>query len=219
MNKWIVSIGGASLLTAICFGVGSYVGWFEQGINWLEAFAIWTSMVCTILCNYQSRWNYPFGIVSQVAIFIVLWSIEFYALALFNLYLVFSLAYGFWFWKSDADPTPVTRVAGIKNWIGYAGFGSLVLAIYFGAVYSMEPANFPNISKVDAFIAALSGIAQFLLDRKKIETWMVWFVVNVISIPWLYMTEQYFFSFMYMFFLANVFVGYRAWYTTMEIKS
>lgn len=214
-NKFTVAYLGALALTAFVFIVGLSTGMITT-INWLEVFAALTSFVCVILCNYQSRWNYPWGIVSQIAIFATLWLAGLPALALFNLYLVFSLAYGFYYWQDDANTTPVTHVKSWKNWLGYGFFGLLVLALYFGCVYIIEPNNFANVSKIDAFIAALSGIAQFLLDRKRIETWFVWIAVNVISIPYFFYTGLPFFAFQYIIFLINAVVAYFMWRATME---
>lgn len=214
-NKFTVAYVGALVLTLFIFAVGLGTGMVTT-LNWLEIFGVVTSFVCVILVNYQSRWNYPWGIVSQIAIFASLWLAGLYALALFNLYLVFSLAYGFYFWRSDENTVPVTNVASWKNWLGYAFFGILVLALYFGCVYIMEPSNFANVSKIDAVLAALSGIAQFLLDRKRIETWFVWAVVNIISIPYFIYTGFFFFAFQYAFFLVNTVIAYLAWRKSME---
>lgn len=214
-NKFTVAYVGALVLTLFIYLVGMSTG-MVTALNWFEIFGALTSFVCVILVNYQSRWNYPWGIVSQIAIFASLWLGGLYALALFNLYLVFSLAYGFYFWRDDENTVPVTNVASWKNWLGYAFFGILVLALYFGCVYLMEPSNFANVSKIDAVLAALSGIAQFLLDRKRIETWFVWAVVNIISIPYFIYTGFFFFAFQYVFFLINTVIAYRAWRKSME---
>ncbi|AGR48039.1 nicotinamide mononucleotide transporter PnuC [Sinorhizobium phage phiM7] len=213
-NKFTVAYSGALILTAITFIVGLSAGMIPS-INWVEVFAVATSYVCVILVNYQSRWNYPWGIISQIAIFFTLIFSGLPALAIFNLYLVGSLIYGFYYWKSDENTVPVTYVASWKNWLGYALFGALVLALYFGCVYIIEPSNFANVSKVDAFIAALSGIAQFLLDRKKLESWYLWIAVNIISIPYYFYIGLTFFAFQYIFFLINAVIALIAWRKSM----
>jgi nicotinamide mononucleotide transporter len=215
MNKWIVAYGAATLLTALCFAIGLPLGWL-QSLNWIEVVAVFTSFACTILCNYQSRWNYPIGILSQCAYAWVFYSGGLYALAAFNLYLVFSLTYGFLFWKDDTNTVPVTSVKGLKSWLGYASFGILILALFYGSVYIIEPSNFATISQTDAALAALSGVAQLLLDRKKLHSWVLWAIINIISIPYYYSLGYYFFAFQYVFFLANTVIGFAAWYKSMD---
>lgn len=206
-NKWLVSIGAGVFLTLLSFFVGHSLGWIET-VNRLEVFAVFTSFVCTILCNYQSRWNYPIGIVSQIALFLLTWNMGLYAVALFNLYLVFSLMYGFFFWRDDKNTMPVTVAT---NYFGYAAFGLAIAVLYYVAIYFIQPNMLSSVSKVEVWIIAMSGVAQLLLDRKKIQTWKVWAVINVVSIPFYISTGLYFVAFQYIFFLANTYIGYRAW--------
>ena len=215
LNKWQVAYGAATLLTALCFAIGLPMGWLEK-LNWWEVGAVYTSFACTILCNYQARSNYPVGILSQLLYSYVFYNSGLFALAAFNLYLVGSQTYGYIFWKEDAKKVPIKRVKGLKNWLGYASFGILILALFYGAVYIIEPANFAKVSPIEAGIAALSGIAQLLLDRKRLETWFVWVIVNLISIPYYYYMGYYFFAFQYVFFLLNIGIGYWSWKTSMD---
>lgn len=218
VRNWHIAYGAATLLTALCFAIGLPMGWL-QSLNWFEVAAVYTSFACTILCNYQDRSNYPVGIVSQLLYSYVFWTSGMYALASFNLYLVGSLTYGYFFWKDNPALVPVTRVASLKNWLGYASFGILILALFYGSVYILEPANLALVSPMDAGIAALSGVAQLLLDRKRIETWYVWTVVNLISIPYYYSVGYYFFAFQYVIFLVNIGIGYMAWKKSMETSN
>jgi nicotinamide mononucleotide transporter len=210
-NMWLTSVVSGIALTLLSFIVGKSLGWFDV-INWLEVFAVFTSFVCTILCNYQSRWNYPIGIISQIALFILTWQAGLYAVATFNLYLVASLTYGFFFWRSDDNTIPVTYAT---NWLGYATFGLALAAVYYGVVYFIQPEAVATVSKIEVWLAAMSGIAQLLLDRKKIQTWGIWALINVVSIPFYISVGLYFVAFQYMFFLVNTYIGYRAWKKTI----
>lgn len=229
-NKWYVAITSAIALTLISYFAALYFGWIDPANfdwrNWVEVIAVFTGYACTILCNYQSRWNYPIGIVCQISYFAIMLSFGSYGLAFFNLYLVATLAYGFWYWKSDTDTTPVTNVAW-KELALYVIFGLGVLALFYGVLYYFDPMVFESrlvpimgtqisLVHVDAIIAAVSGVAQFLLDRKKIQTWMVWVLVNIVSIPYYFYIEFYFVAFQYIFFLANTYIGYQSWKKTMS---
>src|SRR5690606_37786162 len=98
------------------------------------------------------------------------------ALAIFNLYLVFSLTYGYFRWGPDGKPLTVSRVKPVW-WLGYAAIGSVVGAmLWVATLYGAQ------ITPLEATIFVIMGVAQFLLDNKKLETWAVWAVVNVLSI-------------------------------------
>ena len=133
------------------------------------------------------------------------------ALGIFNLYLVGSLIYGWFRWGSDSNTRPVTKLFG--NWLlGYGAFGIalilgyiLVLSIFGGA-----------ITFIDISLAVFSGIAQLMLDNKKLETWIVWAGVDIVSIPYFLTQGLFLVAFQYVFFLANTVYGYIEWKKTMK---
>lgn len=205
-NVIIGSIGGG-FLTLLSYFVADLLGWADfTHINPLEAFAVFTSYLCTWLCSQQTRWNYPVGIITTLAYSILFWQFELYALALFNGYLVLSLAYGFWRWGDDKDTRPVTKVKGWWH-LGYVGLAIVVylLLAIIHAVMGQE------MGPVDVILAVASGVAQFLLDNKKLENWLVWIVINVVSIPFYISQELYIVAFQYVFFLAHAVYGYIEW--------
>jgi nicotinamide mononucleotide transporter len=173
----------------------------------LEAFAIFTSYSCTYLCTKQTRWNYPIGVVTTAA-----WSVLFFlqglpALATFNLYLVFSLAYGWFRWGPDKATRPVTNVRPI-DWLFYAFIGLAITGLFLVANWLFMPgvtfaASVATLSKIDIALAAMSGVAQLQLDNKKIENWYVWIVVDLISIPYFWIIGLPATSIQYLAFLAN----------------
>ena len=197
-------------LTSMSYAVGFYLGWIAT-VSLLEVFAVFTSYVCTIMCVHQTRWNYPVGIVTTAAYSILFFSWSMPALAIFNLYLVGSLIYGWFRWGSDSNTRPVTKIEP-KWYLGYGLFGVLVLVMYllilniFGV-----PLNF-----IDIGLAVFSGIAQLMLDNKKLETWIVWAGVDIVSIPFFWVSGGFLVAFQYVFFLANTIYGYISWKRSMK---
>ena len=99
----------AVLLTALSYGIGLVMGWIVT-LNWLEVFAVFTSYSCTWLCTRQSRWNYPIGVVTTAAYSLLFYQWGMLALAIFNLYLVFSLIYGWCPWPSNSWFIPYCKL-------------------------------------------------------------------------------------------------------------
>lgn len=208
------ALGGALafILTHASYLLADAFGWAKlEDINYLEAFAVFTSYVCTWLCVHQTRWNYPIGIVTTFAYSILFWQFELFSLAIFNMYLVFSLAYGYWRWGSDTDTRPVTRLNSVWSYANYAG---LALVIY-GLLFIINSIFGNEMGLVDVILAVASGVAQFLLDNKKLENWFVWIVINIVSIGLYFNTGLYIVAFQYVFFLLNAFYGYYSWHKTI----
>lgn len=215
LQTFAQSVGLSIILTLFSYVVGLQMGWIKE-LNWLEVLAVLTSYSCTYMCVMQSRWNYPVGIITTFIYSWFYWTAQpepATALAVFNLYLVFSLMFGYWRWGPDGNPRTVSRVEG-NWWFGYLGITALVgcgllLAIYLGA----------TISRLEYWIVILSATAQFLLDNKKIETWAVWIVVNILSIYFYWTVGWHLVMFQYVFFLANAFWGAYEWRKSMRANT
>lgn len=173
---------------------------------------MFTSYMCTFMCVHQTRWNYPIGVLTTFLYSWLFYQWEMYGVAVFNLYLVFSLTYGWFRWGPDENTRPVTSVHGWW-WLGYmaicAGIYSLLMFVnwYFNVSMTMT----------EIYIVVLSGVAQILLDNKKIETWSIWIVVNVLSIYFYFQGELYLVAFQYLFFLGNAFYGFFKWMKPFHI--
>lgn len=204
----------ALILTTLSYAVGIYMLWITE-LNWLEVFAVFTSYSCTWLCTRQSRWNYPIGVITTAAYSILFWQWGLPALALFNLYLVGSLIYGWFRWGPDGKTRPVTLTEPVW-YLGYGALGLAILGLFLGANLLFNPTGIAALNPVDVGLAVASGVAQFMLDNKKLETWFVWASLNIVSIPFYLSTGLTLVAFQYIFFLVNTGIGFLAWRKSMQ---
>lgn len=209
----VESVVLAVALTALSYAVGIYAGWITE-LNWLEVFAVATSYSCTWLCTRQSRWNYPIGVITTAAYSLLFYQWGMVALAIFNLYLVFSLIYGWFRWGSDDNTRPVTRIPA-KWYAGYGAVGLGILALFLSANWLFNPTGISELNPIDVGLAVASGVAQLMLDNKKLETWTVWASINIVSIPFFLTSGLTLVAFQYIFFLVNTVIGHKQWRKTM----
>ncbi len=214
MKYILESIALAIVLTALSYGVGLWMGWIVA-LNWLEVFAVFTSYSCTWLCTRQSRWNYPIGVITTAAYSLLFYQWGMLALAIFNLYLVFSLIYGWFRWGSDDNTRPVTRIP-LKWYTGYGALGLVILGLFLAANVLFNPAGLSALNPIDVGLAVASGVAQFMLDNKKLENWSLWAIIDIVSIPFFIQSGLTLVAFQYIFFLANTYIGHVAWRKTMN---
>lgn len=216
-NTWRQDIGDsvliASVLTALSYAIGLAFRW-ETSINWLEVFAVWTSYSCTYLCVKERRFNYPIGAASTAAYAVLFLHSHLYSSALLNIYLTPTLIYGWIRWRKDTDTRPVTFVSG-KWWPVYlivsgAGFvGASLITHGFGGAYAW----------MDASILAGTILAQFLMDNKKLENWIIWLIVDIIATYEYFAIHLYLVGFQYIFFLLNTLYGFIVWRRSMNNES
>ena len=217
MKKFLQMLGIGALLSALSVFVANMAGWdFE--FTWLEYFAVATSYTCTLLFVHQSRWCYPIGVLTTFLYSILFWNWGMPAMAIFNLYMVFSLMYGYWRWGPDSNPIPVTSLKMDKWLFGYVGLGALIYVLLIGAVALIQHFGLQaeELATLDIYAAVLSGLAQILLDNKKIQNWPVWAVVNVLTIAMTWHAGLYLVCFQYIFFLGNTIYGWVEWHKSMK---
>lgn len=213
----VESVVLAVTLTALSYAVGMYAGWITE-LNWLEVFAVATSYSCTWLCTRQSRWNYPIGVITTAAYSLLFYQWGMVALAIFNLYLVFSLIYGWFRWGSDDNTRPVTRIP-VKWYAGYGAVGLGILALFLSANWLFNPTGVAELNPIDVGLAVASGVAQLMLDNKKLETWTVWASINIVSIPFFLTSGLTLVAFQYVFFLINTVIGHMQWRRSMLVPA
>lgn len=200
----------ATILTFASFGFASYFNFITE-INWLEVFSVWTSYSCTWLCVKQSRLNYPIGAISVTALSILFYNQALYASMALNIYLIPTLIWGWFRWRPDNNTRPVTTVKLIW-WPVYLG---LATSVWYGLTLLSTYMGSP-LPAADSFILAGSILAQFLLDQKKLETWGMWAIVNIVAITTYWQAGLILVAIQFIFFLGNTIYGYISWKNTMQ---
>lgn len=167
----------ATLLTAISYAAGVYFHWIDS-FNWLEIFSVWTSYSCTYLCVVQSRLNYIIGAISVAALGLLFWQQNLLASMALQIYLFPIMLYGWFRWGQDDHSRPVTRL-GWDRWT--LGYGVITLLAYLGS-YATNTWLGGSNAILDTSLLVGSILAQFLMDNKKIENWIVWLLVDIVSV-------------------------------------
>lgn len=203
----IESLVIGTTLTALSYIVGIGFGWLSATtLNWLEVFAVFTAYASTYLCVMERRINYPIGVLSSAAYAYLFLQTGLVSSAILNAYLVPTLIYGWIRWRRDENTRPVTHITlkMIPVYLGIAGLGYLgasLISQHFGG----------TMAWTDSVILACTILAQFLLDNKKIETWMVWGIVNIFAIYTYSTSGLPLVAFQYVLFLGNTIYGYIVW--------
>jgi nicotinamide mononucleotide transporter len=175
----------------------------------LEIAATAFTLVCVILAVKRSLWQFPFGIVGTALGFFVFWNASLYSSAVLQPFFIAVQVYGWWYWlRGDKGVKP--RIRSTDAWlVVILCLGALCVST--GAAYALDALTDAEMPVADASIFGLSVVAQILLDRKRIENWPVWAVINVISV-YVYGTQGlWLYTALYVFFFFNAFWGWWEW--------
>lgn len=177
-------------------------------MSFAEVLGTIASAICVYLAVKRNIWTYPIGIVGTVAFFFVFWNIGLYSSALLQVFFTAVQLYGWWYWLyGDKGNKP--KITSINVYWVYGGlFAAFLMSGLLASITSRFGAAVPL---TDAMIFGFSVVAQFFLDRKKLENWIVWFFVNAVSI-YVYGTQGlYLITGLYIVFLLNAGYGYWEW--------
>lgn len=148
----------------------------------LSIIASLTGVICVILCGMGKVSNYFFGTINVVLYAIVAWSAKYYGDVMLNILYYFPTNIVGWIaWTKhiDQETNEVYKkrmtikqdvLLGIISVIGVLGY-SYILKLLGG-----------NLPIIDSMSTVFSVIAQILMIKRFMEQWIIWIVVDVVSV-------------------------------------
>lgn len=164
--------------------------------------------------------QYPVGIIGTILYSFVFIDAKLFSSLALNVYFTVIQLYGMWYWMYGGDIDThfsngaILKIPPIGNWkwktVGIWAVGATAISALTGYLV----AKYLNGSSafLDAGILSASVLAQFLLDRKQLKSWIIWMVVDVLSII-VYGVQQHLLvsGILYVAALLNAFYGYAHW--------
>lgn len=172
-NSWLVL---AIIITLVVSIIGG---------DWIEGIAAISNVICVILVARKKISNYIWGILGVVLYGYISFNAGYYANGMLNVlyYLPLNLI-GWYNWSKHQDEETQTVK---QNNIGMIQKVFLLIIIIVGTNvlgWFLSDQGGVN-SYADAFTAIASMIAMYLLVRRLKEQWVLWILVNIVTI-WLW---------------------------------
>lgn len=168
---------------------------------------------------YASRANvltWPTGIFNELALFVLFFQVQLYADMLLQVFFLVVTIFGWYNWRHTTETLPVTRMTrnmtGIYAVVLFAG--TVIMGVTIQQFHRWMPGYFPlpaTYPFADSFVMMASILATFLLAKKRVETWVLWIVVDIVSIVLYLIKEIYFLSLEYIIFLGLATFGLLQW--------
>jgi len=151
--------------------------------NYIELLGAIFGLLYIILSIRQNIWCWPVGLITSALYIYVFYITKFYAdMGLQVYYLVVSI-YGWYFWLfgGKSKKTDDLKISRVKfNLSIYLVIATVVL---FGIIaYILVNYTDSEIPYWDAFTTAGSFVATWMLARKIIEHWLVWIIIDAVSL-------------------------------------
>ncbi len=179
-------------------------------LNPIELIAALLGLANVALLWRRSIWNYPFG-MAMVALYMeIFWEARLYSEAGLQVFFFAVNIYGWVLWLRHGGAEGPVEVSWMtrphrRAWAA----GILVLSLSLG--WLMHRYTNAALPFVDAAIAATSIAAQFMLSYRKIENWVLWIAIDVVSIGLYINRELYMTAGLYAVLLILSALGLRDW--------
>ncbi len=184
---------------------------FGAPVSGLELIAVVLALAM-VGCNIREiHWGWPLAILSSLLYFELFWRSRLYGDAALQIFFATVAGWGWFQWlrgrRADGSALRVARLSARGRWLVLAACA--VLWPLTGAF--LLAFTDTDVPWWDAFPTAVSVVGQFLLGRKFIENWLVWIVVNIVSVGLFAYKGLWLTAGLYTLFIALSVVGWRAW--------
>nr|WP_321451772.1 nicotinamide riboside transporter PnuC [uncultured Carboxylicivirga sp.] len=182
----------------------------------------------------EKVWLWPWGIVASLLSIAVFYNSRLYADMSLQLYYLVVSIYGWWYWTSSLQKkqkvdVPIVNITSrqIRN-LTLIGSGTYLLILV--ALLKVPPFfDIPGseMPYLDAATTAASFMATWMLARKIIEHWLIWIIVDFVSMVMYFYKAQvfgnsadlYFYSFLFLIYTAGAWWGFKQWQKLMSSES
>lgn len=194
-------------------------------MSYLEFFGTIFNLWCVWLTAKNKILCWPVGIVGVILYMFLFYQIQLYSDLVEQTYFLITSFYGWILWlnlgaaKKEEDKNKRLKIGrnSMRANIIYVVIiilGTLGMGYFMGNIHLYfpnffpEPASFPYL---DAFTTMMSFAATILLAKKKVESWYLWILVDIIGIGLYFAKDVKFISLEYAIFLGLATKGLIDW--------
>ena len=195
----------------------------QQGDTWIGIIASVTGVICVVLCGMGRVSNYLYGTINVILYAYIAWKAKYYGDVMLNL--LYYLPTNFIGWAAwnkhiNAETNVVYKKRMTLKQDMLLAIISIVSVAGYAYILRLLGGNLPI---VDSMSTVFSVIAQILMIKRFMEQWVIWIVVDVVSvIMWIaaLSTEGASIAVLLMWavYLANAVIMFVKWYRESRLQ-
>jgi nicotinamide mononucleotide transporter len=207
-DLWLGVVLGTVLIIA------AWQKWIAVPVT--EVLGFVTGVACVYLVVKQNIWNFPIGIANNIFFLILFGQSRLYGDAGLQIVYLGLGIQGWYNWLYGGKRQTRLEIASASRrsllWLSAAVLATTwLLRMILQAVNGSAPL-------LDAFTTALSLAAQYLLNRKEIESWFVWIAVDVLYVYLYIVRGLQLTALLYLVFIGLCIAGYISWQRTLQAQ-
>lgn len=175
----------------------------------IEAVATLFGIICVWLTVKQNIWCWPTGLIQVLLYIFVFYEAKLYSDVILHIFYVVINIYGWYHWLNGKHNKEELKVTIEGKLIGIWLILCVVGTFCWGhLMYRFTDASLPYL---DSFIATASIFAQWLMAKKKLESWFFWIAVDIVAVCVYWIKGLYLTTGLYSIFLILATLGYFEW--------
>lgn len=218
-----------NILVHIPLGAGGY------DLSWIEAVGTIAGLLCIWLASLEKIVNYLFGLINVTLFAIIFFQIQLYASLLLQLFFFAANLYGWYAWSRQTSQNEAELqirwlpLPKALSWLAACVVAIALMTFYIDPVFAvltrvavnvmqglgmnvvmstLQPDAFPFW---DSSMMVLSIAAMVLMTRKYVENWLLWVIINVISVAIFTLQGVYAMALEYLILTFIALNGSRMW--------
>lgn len=175
-----------------------------------ELIATLLGLACVLLTVRQHVGCWPTGLAMVAMYIVIFYEAKLYSDMLLQVVYVFLQIYGWYAWVRGGEERRPLRVGRLGRY-GWAWSLAACAAGTISLGTGMARYTDAALPYVDAFATSTSLVAQWHLGRKRLESWLFWITVDVVSIGMYVQKRLWPTAVLYVAFLALATWGWFEW--------
>ncbi len=210
----------------------------------LEFIAAFFGIFSVYFAKKENIYVFPTGIISTVLYIYLLYRWQLFGDLIINIYYTIMSLYGWYMWMKIIDDKDkhieISRSTTKDFLISFLIF--IVSSLFVIIVYSyykiidtslgfsqtlsyiwshISSGSTPEIRKItpylDTFTTGAAFAAMWMMANKKLENWILWIAVNIVSVPLYFIKGFGFTGIQYSVFLILAIFGYFSWVKNLKL--
>lgn len=204
-------------------------------LSWIEAVGTVAGLLCIWLASLEKIVNYLFGLINVTLFAIIFFQIQLYASLLLQLFFFAANLYGWYAWSRQTSQNEAELqirwlpLPKAMSWLAACVVAIALMTLYIDPVFAvltrvavnvmqgmgmnvvmptLQPDAFPFW---DSSMMVLSIAAMVLMTRKYVENWLLWVIINVISVAIFALQGVYAMALEYLILTFIALNGSRMW--------
>lgn len=176
----------------------------------IEVTAVIFGFLCVFLTIKENIWCWPTGLIQVFLYIFIFYDAKLYSDVILHIIYVALQFYGWYFWLHGGQERKEASVSELsRSWLTLSLAISVLATLLLG--YLMANRTDASFPYPDAFTTVFSLTAQWLLSRKKVESWYFWIAVDCVAIGVYYAKGLHLTSGLYTLFLGMAIAGLFRW--------